>query len=223
MVAHTPPDRVLSHWSILVEGLEASPLGFYESVEAALVKRKIPATENSRVQYKEAGLLSAKREYLHVKRETLVFDICGAPFGTGFFFSWWYAEDVPRIHPFFKAILALAMLWVVWWAFSAFGLVSGPLLVAVVTFFVMFAVSEAAEGGQFNEPLFRSLPFVGPLYVWLFKPGTYYRLDSIEMFQQAVHNAVLEVIDAMTTEKGLRALSESERKPIMRQFYDRKA
>ena len=43
------------------------------------------------------------------------------------------------------------------------------------------------------------------------------------MFQKAVHNAVLEVIDEMTTANGLRALGESERKPIMREFYQRKA
>jgi hypothetical protein len=36
------------------------------------------------------------------------------------------------------------------------------------------------------------------------------------MFQQAVHNAVLEVMDCMTANKGIRALSETERKPIMK-------
>ena len=55
------------------------------------------------------------------------------------------------------------------------------------------------------------------------RPATYYRIDTMLMFQKAVHNAVLEVIDEMTTANGLRALGESERKPIMREFYQRKA
>lgn len=36
-------------------------------------------------------------------------------------------------------------------------------------------------------------------------------------------NAVLEVVDEMTTAKGLRALGEFERTPIMREFCQRKA
>ena len=43
----------------------------------------------------------------------------------------------------------------------------------------------------------------------------------MSMFQKAVHNAVLEVID-VTAEKGVRALSESDRKPVMREFYSKK-
>jgi hypothetical protein len=38
------------------------------------------------------------------------------------------------------------------------------------------------------------------------------------MFQDAVHNAVLEVVDCITASKGVRALSEAERKPIMKRF-----
>jgi hypothetical protein len=42
------------------------------------------------------------------------------------------------------------------------------------------------------------------------------------MFQESVHNAVLEVIDGMTAAKGLRLLAGDERKPVMHKFYDRK-
>ena len=222
-MAQTRPDRVLSHWAILVEGLEASPLGFYQAVEAALLGRKIPATENSRVEYKEAGLASAEREYLHVRRETLVFDICGAPFGTGFFFSWWYAEDLPQLNALLRALISIGLLGFAAWFIFETGFVLGTILLVVGTLLGLAATSESAAEGRIDDRYLRATPLLGTLYVRLFRPGTYYRLDSIEMFQQAVHNAVLEVVDAMTTEKGLRALSESERKPIMRQFYDRKA
>ena len=73
-----------------------------------------------------------------------------------------------------------------------------------------------------NDDFIRVLPILGPLYNWLFKAETYYRIDTTEMFQKAVHNAVLEVIDEMTSAKGLRALGEGDRKPVMREFYQRK-
>jgi len=63
-----------------------------------------------------------------------------------------------------------------------------------------------------------AIPILGAVYKALFKPVTYYRIDTALMFQEAVHRAVLEVIDGLTTVKGIRAMSEMERKPIMKQF-----
>jgi hypothetical protein len=41
------------------------------------------------------------------------------------------------------------------------------------------------------------------------------------MFRESVQNAVFEVIDSLTTAKGIRPLSELERKPVMRNFLHR--
>lgn len=65
------------------------------------------------------------------------------------------------------------------------------------------------------------VPLIGFFVRWLVRPITYYTFDTALMFQSAVHAAVLEVIDAATSEKGIRALSELERKPILREFYNR--
>ncbi len=161
------PSRVsiLSHWYHLVEGLQASPKEFYASVKQAIAKRQIPDSWITWVDWREGGLLSAKREYLRVRRRGLIFDICGAPFGTGFFFSWWLGE-VPSG----------------FWA-----------LVSLV-------------------------PFFGPLMVRTFRPDTYYKVDTALMFQESVSQAVFEVINQTTSAKGLRPLSELERKPILREF-----
>jgi len=48
---------------------------------------------------------------------------------------------------------------------------------------------------------------------------TYYRLDTALMFQDSVHSAVLEVIDQVTEGKGLKALSELEKKPILSDLF----
>ncbi len=148
---------VLSHWYSLIEGLDTSPMGFYKAVEEAIERRKIPDSSRSRIDYREGGVFSAKREYLRVKRLGYTFDICGAPFGTGFFVSWWLGE-------------------------------------------LMGCAAALAR-----------IPFIGRL----FGRETYYKVDTALMFQEAVHQAVLEVIDRMTSAKGIRALSELERKPIL--------
>ena len=54
-----------------------------------------------------------------------------------------------------------------------------------------------------------------------FQPYTYYRLDTALMFQDAVHSAVLEVIEQVTEGKGVKGLSELERKPIMNDLFKR--
>jgi hypothetical protein len=143
-------ELVVSHWFHLIEDLQASPLEFYVLVGGAVERRQIPDCGQSRVEWREGGPLSAKREYLRVKRKEYTFDICGAPFGTGFFVSWWLTEPLGCLGRFFR------------------------------------------------------------------HRKTYYRVDTALMFQEAVHAAVLEVIDGMTSAKGIRALSELERKPILR-------
>ena len=63
------------------------------------------------------------------------------------------------------------------------------------------------------------IPLLGPLLLWMFRRITYFRVDTGAMFRDSVHMAVLEVIDEMTESKGLRKLSEFERKPIMKDIF----
>jgi hypothetical protein len=208
---------VLSHWDRLHENLQESPQAFYQGVEEALQRREIPNAKISRVEHKEGGVLSAQRLYLRVEREQLVFDICGAPFGTGFFTSWWLAEPKMDLNPILKLFIMFGF-FIVFAMSAVIGLVIGPMLLLIGVGFGLVAISNT--GGD-AERFVLALPLFGWFYRTFIKPETYYRLDSALMFQSAVHNAVLEMIDAMTTTKGLRALSENERKPIMRDFFTR--
>ena len=87
--------EIISHWHILLDDFNASALNFYGSVEKALGARKIPDLKVKRVNWREGGMLSAKREYLRVSRGDLIYDICAAPYGTGYFFSSWMAVKAP--------------------------------------------------------------------------------------------------------------------------------
>lgn len=167
-VAQASLDLVVSHWYRLVEGLQVSSQDFYSSVEVALQKRQVPDVNLSRVQFAQGGMFSARREYLRVIRGQHTFDVCAAPFGSGFFISWWLSNPP--------------------------GCLAGCL--GVLTAFPIVAMFS-------HEP-------------------TYYEMDTMLMFQQSVHNAVLEVTDGLMQVQGIRALSELERKPIMRELYGRR-
>lgn len=155
---------IISHWYQLIENLQTSPMDFYGAVERTVEARQLPDARTSRVDWREGGLMSAKREYLRVTRKQHVFDICGAPFGNGFFVSWWLGEP---------------------------------------------------------EGCLTGFPFIGAALDFVRQPRTYYQYDTALMFQSAVHSAVLEVVDGLIKAKGLRALSELERKPILREFFGR--
>lgn len=159
---------ILSHWYHSIENLQESPQKFYNSLVEAISRRQIPNIDISRIDYREGGVFSAKRTYLRVKRKEHIFDICAAPFGSGFFFSWWLGEKV-------------SLFW--------------TLIIAI--------------------------PFLGMHLLSLFRPQTYFRYDTALMFQQSISSAINEVIDGITKAKGLRTLSELERKPIMSDFFKR--
>lgn len=83
-------------------------------------------------------------------------------------------------------------------------------------FFISWWLGESLTPGL---QLINAIPFIGPLLVKTFNPETLYKVDVQTMFQEAIHNSVLEVLDEKTSVQGLRALTESERKPILSKLY----
>src|ERR1017187_1933844 len=98
---------VLSHWYIPVPNFNASTVEFYTAVEKELNEQKVPGLEISRVDFAEGGLLSDKRTYLRMTRERLVFDICGAPFGTNYFYSCRFGE-LPAVVQLWELVVLAA-------------------------------------------------------------------------------------------------------------------
>ncbi|MEI6575096.1 MAG: hypothetical protein WCO63_02860 [Bacteroidota bacterium] len=82
-------DDLGNHWHHFFAGLKFSTNEFYALVEENIKAQAMPDVEVSRVDFSEGGLFSDKREYLRVERKDDMFDICAAPFGAGFFVSYW--------------------------------------------------------------------------------------------------------------------------------------
>jgi hypothetical protein len=167
-MAHVAPTTILSHWNQMVPGLQQSSQDFYVAIEDLIAPHNLKNVKVERVNLHEGGVFSAKREYLQIRRSEHVFHVCAAPFGSGFFISWWLGQ---------------------------------------------------VEGGLWAW--LSGLPFIGGLLQRFAKPLTYYKLDTALMFQSVTHGAVLQALDGVTEARGLRALSETERKPVMRDFFAR--
>jgi hypothetical protein len=224
------PDFI-SHWDQLIENCQASSLEFYNSVEKALGARSVPQTQWTRVEHKEGGIASANRVYFRTQRGKYAFDICAAPFGTGFFVSWWFTEPpLPFAFLYTLAFLfcvgiamdiAFAMGMAIGvlkssYAFGAF--LGGCAALLGVPAFLWLIGNGIRQGTIRGESTVLAMPLVGRVYERIFAPATFYAMDTALMFQKVVHQSVQEVIDCMTENKGVRALTEAERKPIMKKF-----
>ena len=251
-MAKAPLESVVAHWHKLFNDFNTSSDDFYARVVLTLREREVPGFKTSRVTWKEGGVLSPNREYLRVTGDRYVFDMCAAPFGTGFFFSSWVTKKQARFVLFYLAVIALvmfaayrALFWVVKSVLSGMspyslrslppivrhllfpllyggGWVIWPVLILVPFCAVVCLVALVARGGfKGPEEALRKVPLIGWLYTHVFTPETYYRIDTLQMFQSAVHTAMVETIDGVVTQKGLRGLTEDERKPVFSQLLKR--
>lgn len=222
--------EVISRWHHLVDNFNTSTLDFYAAVEEAVKARDLPDAKAERVEFKEGTVVSAKREYLRIQRDKVAFDICAAPFGNGFFFSWWLVRPGPA-HPWLllMALLAATALWLLLLGNaltrmaqeSVFGGGgdAGALFVVLFLGFpalVAFLGWNVREGNLGDEDVVMATPLIGWLYERVFNPQTYYRHDTALMFQDSVARAVGEVLNGLLQEQGLRALSPEELKPTIR-------
>lgn len=214
---------VISHWHHPVETFQTSTMEFYAAVEQALKPHAIPGYSVSRIDWREGGVMTARREYLRIRRGKLAFDLCAAPFGADFFFSWWLAE-LPPSYAFLWAILicflGLIVIGSLMSMYGFTGLLWG-IVVCVCGSLLLGFILRGGELGSEIEDTVLEIPVFGALYEHIFKPSTYYKTDTALMFQSVVHAAVLQVVEQVLSSTGARPLTELERKPIMREFYQR--
>lgn len=223
------PSIVHSHWYNLIGNFQYSTKEYYAQVEEAIGPHQIPDITISRIEYRQGGIFSAKRQYLRIKRDRLVFDICGASFGNGFFFSWWLGE-LRGANIF--VVVTVVILFLLAGSFGIFlvgqavaanysGMLSRLVMLLLVPVLLWLLTLFIRANPMGIEDTIMEIPYLGPIYQHLFRPVTYYKIDTALMFQSAVHTVVLEVVDQITKAQGARVLTADERKPIMREFYDR--
>ena len=122
------PD-VLDYKIQLIDGMEGSTEEFYQGIEKELSQRGVPGLAITREEFAEGGVLSARRIYLRMRRERLVFDVCSAPFGKAWFYSYRFAL-IPVCLTVWELLLVLAAVALVVSAYVAlFGVFWGGVIV----------------------------------------------------------------------------------------------
>jgi hypothetical protein len=205
--------EVISHWHQSVEGLSTSALDYYAAVEKALKDKEAPELHTERVIASESGLLSAKREYLRVRYGRLSFDICGAPFGKDFFFSWWLTKRTPGFAALWGCAMIIGLPLVILGFITALGFFKGVFF-AVLALVIAAALlrSAFADGWSAVEDSILAMPIIGLLYAKFVKPVTYYSEDTRLMFEDAVHRVVIQVVSGILTLHKLPDLSQEQMK-----------
>jgi len=211
--------EVSNYWIRSANGFSLSPLEFYEALERELAALKIPGLEISRQKYAEGGLLSAKRIYLRIMRERLVFLVCVAPFGTYYFFSCrtmrspatlklWHALVVGL---FFAAILGLER-------FLGINLTIIALFGLIPAIGLRFRNALAVGLTDMDSTLLK-IPVAGPIYEQLFRKDTYYRQDTRLMYLDTIPAVIQGLVDKFTGAKGIKLIRKQEAAPILEELF----
>lgn len=209
--------EVISHWHQSVDGLSTSTLDFYAAVEKALREKEVADLRIERIEVPEQGILSAQRLYLGVSYGRLRFDICAAPFGKDFFFSWWLVKRTPGFAAIWGCATTLVLLQIVLVAGASTGYFRSFFyaLVAIVVAGALLR-SNAAERWNVVEDTILATPVIGLLYTKFVKPVTYYSEDTRLMFEDTVHRIVLDVVGGILTLNKLPQMRPDELKPTSR-------
>lgn len=206
--------EVISHWHQSVEGLSTSTMEFYAAVEKALREKEVADLRIERLTVNEHGILSATREYLGISFGRFRFDICGAPFGKDYFFSWWLVKRTPGFAALWGCATIIGLPLVALAFISALGFIKGILMtVLAVVIGVAVLKSVAADGWDAIEDTILAMPVTGVLYAKFIKPVTYYSEDTRLMFEETVHRVVVQVVSGILTLNKLPAIPAEQLKP----------
>ncbi|RXK58575.1 hypothetical protein ESA94_18255 [Lacibacter luteus] len=95
-------NNVQTNWHKYLDHQPFSPQDFYSELSQEINAKDIPQLSLTRIEYPEGGIFSQNREYLRVSCRQYIFDVCAAPFSTGFFISYWMGELSDPMKDIFK-------------------------------------------------------------------------------------------------------------------------
>ncbi len=209
MKQKSPDNEIIEHWYTLVPSQQFSSKAFYDHIEETVREQKVPALQSSRVDLSEGGALSDKREYLRFKRERLTFDVCAAPVGVNYFFSYRFYAEAVAVRPWEIIVLLVGLSLLFAGSVRAFGIILGPLILLLVCgFFVWLMRNAVGMGLRDIDASLMNLPVVGPVYERYFRKDTYYRQDMRIAYCSIVSAIVKQGVARITGEKGVKLIRE---------------
>lgn len=215
--------EVVEHWYSLVSDQNFSSLEVYDHIEDRIKEQQVPALEVSRIDLSEGGAFSAKREYLRMKRERLIFDVCAAPVGVNYFFSYrFYVEQVVvSVWHLIALFVSLNLLLV--GSVKLLGVILGPFFLLLGSALLVWLMRNAIGMGLRDlDTTLLKIPVLGTIYEAFFRKDTYYRQDMRIAYGSIVSNIVKGEVERATAAKGVRLLREFSYSPVFDELYSAK-
>lgn len=221
---------VFDHWYTLVPSFNTSTKEFYAAVEGELKARHVPGLDVSYITFTEGGILSAKREYLRMTRERLVFDVCAAPFGNSYFFSCRFGEIAAAINIAHLLAIAVGVGIVAYLLYLICSLFFGWLTpyvwpVASIGFVALAGYilrNSIALGLKDLDAAILKIPGINTVYETWIRKETYYRQDTRLMYHDTVNAVVKAKLEELTGAKGIKLVRYNECSPLIGELYKQK-
>ena len=204
--------EVVEHWYSLLDDFSTSTTEFYGRIESELTKRQIPGLDIERVHFREGEMTTHKREYLRMVRERLVFDVCSAPFGTGWFFSC-RIVTIPFKLRIWELLVLVALLGLLVFKYlSLFGTVGGiaTFVLSIIGSLYFLNMKAKASNHDLDSALLK-VPVIGALYeLFLRQDSSYYREDTRIMYIALVDMVVRDAVRQVTEDQGVEQVEFSQ-------------
>ena len=193
----------MEHQFQLIDGFDCSTEDFYQAIESDLTEREIPAMEISRIEFAQGGLLSARRKYLRMRRERLVFDVCSAPFGKAWFFSYRFAQIPVTLLLWELLFTLLAVAGIVFGYIALFGVLWGSVIIGLTLMGIGLLLRHSLTLGLYGlDDMLLHLPVFGAVYEVLLRKETYFREDTRLMYVTLVREIIETRVNEFTAAKG---------------------
>lgn len=199
----------------LIDGMEGTTEELYQAIEEDLLQREVPNLEITREEFAEGGLLSAKRVYLRMRRERLVFDVCSAPFGKAWFYSYRFAE-IPVCLMVWELLLVLAFIAIIILGYVLlFGVFWGGVIIGTTLLGIGVLLHHSQSFGFYGlDDFLMRVPVFGIVYEALLRQGNnYYRDDTRLMYMTLVRDIIEDHVREATAEKGFKQSSFEDATP----------
>ena len=216
------PEELKQPTYALIDGFETSTDAFYQSIEHELNARKVPGLELMRIDYREGGPLSSRRDYLRMRRERLTFDLCSAPFGTSWFFSYRFCE-IPAPFPGLQLLIVAGLLTALVFGYIAlFGMLWGGITIGMTAFgFALLLRNTLTLGFEDFDAWLLTMPVFGRVYEALFRKETFFRKDTRFMYVEMMERVIQDKIKEITASEGIEKVEFIEARPDIHPLLSR--
>ena len=206
--------EVHQHWFTVLPDFETSTADFYAAIENHLAVRRVPGLAIERIEHAEGGLLSAKREYLRMRRERLVFDVCSAPFGTFWFFSCRFSEIPCVLYLWEIIVLLLFLAGIEFFYVSLFGLILGSIFLGTTLLGMLLLMRNLVRVGLHDlDAALIQAPIIGAFYELFLRRETYFRTDTRLAYVEIVDKIVRAHVDGVAAAKGVELVEYKDATP----------